>query len=115
MQESKKTSCTPCHGGMEKLSDDVLHALLTTVALWQLSPDKMSIIRHIHTKNFLQAFALVSEVARVAEIEQHHPDIAFGWGYATFTLTTHAIKGLHHNDFILARHIDALAHKAGLA
>ena len=45
----------------------------------------------------------------LAEEEGHHPDITFGWGYATVSLHTHKIKGLHENDFIMAAKLDGLA------
>ena len=32
----------------------------------------------------------------------------FGWGYAKIKITTHAIKGLSENDFILAAKIDKI-------
>jgi 4a-hydroxytetrahydrobiopterin dehydratase len=32
----------------------------------------------------------------------------FGWGYATVSLNTKKIKGLHENDFIMASKIDRL-------
>jgi hypothetical protein len=41
-------------------------------------------------------------------IEGHHPDISFGWGYATVSLSTKKIKGLHENDFIMASKIDRM-------
>ena len=41
-------------------------------------------------------------------IDAHHPDILFGWGYAKIKITTHAIKGLSENDFILAAKIDKI-------
>jgi 4a-hydroxytetrahydrobiopterin dehydratase len=43
------------------------------------------------------------------ESEGHHPDIGFGWGYATVSLRTKKIKGPHENDFIMAVKIDRLA------
>jgi hypothetical protein len=48
------------------------------------------------------------EVGELAETEGHHPDISFGWGYATVSLNTKKIKGLHENDFIMASKIDRL-------
>ncbi len=39
------------------------------------------------------------------------PDISFGWGYATVSLRTKKIKGLHENDFIMAGRIDRLFHR----
>ena len=54
------------------------------------------------------ALRFVDRVGALAEDEGHHPDITFGWGYATISLHTHKIKGLHENDFIMAAKIDAL-------
>ena len=50
----------------------------------------------------------VNEVGKISENEGHHPDILFGWGYAKIKITTHAIKGLSENDFILAAKIDKI-------
>jgi len=47
-------------------------------------------------------------IGAVAEEQQHHPDLCVGWGYVRVALTTHAIGGLHQNDFILAAKIDRL-------
>jgi 4a-hydroxytetrahydrobiopterin dehydratase len=35
-------------------------------------------------------------------------DISFGWGYATISLRTKKIKGLHENDFIMASKLDRM-------
>ena len=48
----------------------------------------------------------VIKVGELAEQEGHHPDVLFGWGYATVSLQTKKIKGLHENDFIMAAKID---------
>ena len=59
-------------------------------------------------KNFLESQDFVNRVGQISEEEGHHPDIIFGWGYATINITTHAIEGLSENDFILAAKIDQL-------
>ena len=59
-------------------------------------------------KNFLKSQKFVNEVGKISENEGHHPDIIFGWGYAKINITTHAIKGLSENDFILAAKIDKI-------
>ena len=59
-------------------------------------------------KNFLESQKFVNEVGKISEEEGHHPDITFGWGYAKIDITTHAIKGLSENDFILAAKIDKI-------
>ena len=58
--------------------------------------------------NFLKSQDFVNEVGKISEQEGHHPDILFGWGYAEIKVTTHAIKGLSENDFILAAKIDKI-------
>ena len=47
-------------------------------------------------------------MGKIAEIEGHHPDILYGWGYAKINITTHAVEGLSENDFILAAKIDKI-------
>ena len=44
-----------------------------------------------------------------AENEGHHADIGFGWGYAKIKIYTHAIKGLHESDFVLAAKVDKIS------
>ena len=52
---------------------------------------------------------LFERAGALAEAEGHHPDICFGWGYATVSLRTKKIKGLHENDFIMAAKLDRIA------
>jgi pterin-4a-carbinolamine dehydratase len=59
-------------------------------------------------RNYGESFAFVTKAAELAEAEAHHPDISFGWGYATVSLRTKMIKGLHENDFIMAAKLDRL-------
>ena len=58
--------------------------------------------------NFLKSQNFVNKVGEIAEKENHHPDIWFGWGYAKVKIFTHAIKGLAESDFILAAKIDKI-------
>ena len=76
---------------------------------WEIRDDARRIERRFKFKNFAEAFAFVQQAADLAEAEGHHPDISFGWGYATVSLQTKKIKGLHENDFIMAAKLDRLA------
>jgi 4a-hydroxytetrahydrobiopterin dehydratase len=40
-------------------------------------------------KNFAEALDFVNKIGELAEEANHHPDIAFGWGYVKVSLTTH--------------------------
>ena len=59
-------------------------------------------------RNFLEAMAFANKITAVAEEEGHHPDLHISWGKVGIELSTHAIKGLSENDFILAAKIDTL-------
>lgn len=101
-------TCTPCRGGEPPLGRAQAEAYLAQAEGWQLMDEAKRIERTYKFKNFQQALDFVCKVGALAEAEGHHPDITFGWGYATVSLYTHKIKGLHENDFIMAAKINAL-------
>ena len=78
---------------------------------WLLQDEARRIERTYRFRNFTDAFAFVRGAGELAETEFHHPDISFGWGYATISLRTKKIRGLHENDFIMAVKLDRLAGK----
>ena len=102
-------SCTPCRGGIPPLSRDTAEEYRRQAPDWALLDEATRIERTYRRKNFADAFAFVESAAALAEAEGHHPDICFGWGYATVSLRTKKIKGLHENDFIMAAKLDRLA------
>jgi 4a-hydroxytetrahydrobiopterin dehydratase len=95
-------TCTPCRGGMPPLTPDEVKAFGKHVPDWSVRDEARRIERAYTFKNF-------------AEAEGHHPDIGFGWGYATVSLQTKKIKGLHENDFIMAAKIDDIADNISLS
>ena len=101
-------SCVPCRGGVPALERSQAERLHAQVPEWELSENADRITRTFRFGNFRESLQFVDRVGELAESEQHHPDLCFGWGYATITLYTHKIKGLHENDFIMAAKIDRL-------
>ena len=81
----------------------------TQVPEWDLVDHARRIEHTFQFRNFREALKFVQQVGELAEAERHHPDVRFGWGYATVSLQTKKIKGLHENDFILAAKINRLA------
>ena len=78
---------------------------------WDILKDENGIhflSKKLNFKNFLESQKFINHVSEISEDEGHHPDIKFGWGYAEIKITTHAIKGLSENDFILASKIDQI-------
>lgn len=108
MEDLASKKCIACEGGMAPLNRTEAEVLLKQVPKWTLSKETTAIERTFTFRNFAEALALVDKIGAIAEAEGHHPDIAFGWGYARVTLTTHAIKGLSENDFIVAAKINEL-------
>ena len=104
-----KKTCTPCSSGIPPLTRDQAERLLAQAPEWRLVDEAHRIERTFRFRNFREALTFVQEVGELAETEGHHPDISFGWGYATVSLRTKKIKGLHENDFIMAAKIDRLA------
>lgn len=101
-------ACTPCRGDIPPLTRGEADAFLAQAPQWTLMDDAHRIERTLRVGNFREALAFVQQVGELAEAEGHHPDISFGWGYATVSLRTKKIKGLHENDFIMAAKIDQL-------
>ena len=102
-------SCTPCRGGIPPLTIEEAQVYLAQAPGWELLDDGRKIQRTYRFKNFREALGFVQRAGELAEAEGHHPDIAFGWGYATVSLQTKKIKGLHENDFIMAAKLDRIA------
>ncbi|MDN3518645.1 4a-hydroxytetrahydrobiopterin dehydratase [Aquisalimonas lutea] len=101
--------CTPCQGGTEPMPRERAEGYMDQVPGWELTHDATRLQRKFKFKNFAQANAFVDKVGELAESEDHHPDITFGYGYAIIEISTHKIKGLHENDFIFAAKTNELA------
>lgn len=99
-------ACAPCQGGIPPLTPGEANHYLAQTQDWKLLQDGTLIARDYSFDDFKEAMDFVIEVSKLAEHEGHHPDISFGWGYATVSLQTKKIKGLHENDFIMAVKID---------
>jgi 4a-hydroxytetrahydrobiopterin dehydratase len=102
-------TCTPCRGGIPPLTETEAQDYGAQAPEWALRDDATRIERTYRFKSFGEAAAFVRKAADLAEAEAHHPDISFGWGYATVSLRTKKIKGLHENDFIIAAKLDRIA------
>ena len=101
-------SCTPCRGGIPPLTRAAAEEYHRQAPEWGLLDEATRIERTYRFKNFGEAFGFVERAAALAEAEFHHPDISFGWGFATVSLRTKKIKGLHENDFIMAAKLDRI-------
>ncbi|MBU2925221.1 4a-hydroxytetrahydrobiopterin dehydratase [Colwellia sp. 4_MG-2023] len=102
--------CEACHSSAPQVSDDELKSLLKQIPDWvpQVHNKVMMLEREYKFKNYKLAWAFANKVSELAESEFHHPAILLEWGKVKVTWWTHAIGGLHKNDFICAAKTDQL-------
>lgn len=100
--------CEPCRGGLPPLTEVEAREFLEQTPEWTLEENASRVVRRFELENFKSALEFVNRVGDLAEQEGHHPDIAIHWNKVELVLWTHAIGGLHENDFILAAKIDRL-------
>ena len=104
-------NCIPCKGGIPPFEISEIHKYLKKVDGWDVKKkegETYFLEKQFNFQNFIQSQKFVNEVGNISEKEAHHPDIAFGWGYAKVQIFTHKIKGLVESDFILASKIDKI-------
>ena len=108
--ELQKEKCVPCHGGVPTLTDAEVDQYYKQLQSWSIvERDGIKRLeRSFKFNDFAEALAFTNRVGELAEKEGHHPDILTEWGKVTVSWWTHAIKGLHKNDFIMAAKTDRL-------
>jgi 4a-hydroxytetrahydrobiopterin dehydratase len=114
MSELKQQTCEACNADAPKVSDAELAELIREIPEWTpvVRDGVMQLEREFKFKNFKLALAFTNKVGEIAEAEFHHPTLVTEWGKVTVTWWTHAINGLHKNDFIMAARTDALLNDA---
>ena len=103
--------CVPCEGGILPFDISEIHKYQKKIDGWDVKKDEKKIYfleKNFTFENFINSQNFINKVGEISEKENHHPDISFGWGYATIAITTHAIEGLSENDFIVAAKIDQI-------
>ena len=111
MTDLSKKKCVACDGNIPPFDKGEIHKYLKKVDDWEVKKgeeENFYLIKEFKFKNFKESQKFVNKVGDIAEIENHHPDILFGWGYCKVKIFTHAIKGLAESDFILAAKIDKI-------
>ena len=99
--------CVACEGGVPKLDGGEIATLLGELDGWSLN-DGGRIAKSWTFVDFATAVEAFNVICRVAETENHHPDVCLtDYQKLTVSLWTHAISGLSRNDFILAAKFDA--------
>lgn len=99
IEELASRDCVPCKG-TQPLSLQQARSYLVTVPEWKLLEG--TIEREYRFKSYLAGLEFACAIGKLAEDQDHHPDILVGWRRVTLRFSTHIIKGLSGNDFIMA-------------
>ena len=101
--------CAPCEGKSAPLAADQSRDFLRQLPGWRLDENVRVLIKDFEMKNFSAAVEFIRRIAALAEAEGHHPDLHLtSYRRLRIELTTHAIRGLSENDFILAAKIEGV-------
>jgi len=89
---------------MAKLSDAQIERALKPLKGWRRAGD--FITKDFRFGTFLGGIRFVDAVARVAESQEHHPDIHVVWTTVTLKIQTHDQGGITDLDVALAGEIE---------
>ena len=108
MEELSTKSCVPCSGKLPPATEEEINRYKTQVPEWEIiKDDNKSYLQRVYKfSNFKEAIAFTQAVGDIAEREGHHPVLTTEWGKVTVSWWTHAIDGLHQNDFVMAAKTD---------
>ena len=87
-------------------------SFITKMKSWQVMWNQLedALVAELEFKNFVDAFVFMTDVAALAEQQQHHPEWSNVYNRVTIRLTTHdAGNQVTEKDRKLAKAIEALA------
>jgi 4a-hydroxytetrahydrobiopterin dehydratase len=111
MKTLLEQKCVPCRGDSPPVSEEEINSLKRQIPDWEIirENDELHLQRVYRFPDFKTALSFTHLVGEEAEKEGHHPALLTEWGKVTVTWWTHAIKGLHQNDFIMAAKTEGIA------
>lgn len=103
--------CVACRSDAPRVTEAEIAELRREIPEWRVvERDGIARLERVFRwPDFAAALAFTNRVGALAEEEGHHPALLTEWGRVTVTWWTHAIGGLHRNDFVMAAKTDALA------
>ncbi len=107
--------CVACGADCQPVTDDEIKTLHLEVPMWDLAVTDglRGLRRTFEFEQYADAAAFVQQVATAAGEQQHHPEITLRADSVTVVWTTHTIRTVHRNDYIMAARTDE-AYLAGL-
>ncbi|MEM7174307.1 MAG: 4a-hydroxytetrahydrobiopterin dehydratase [Chlamydiota bacterium] len=107
MKELHKKKCIPCAAGASPLKGKELEPFYMQLGEGWNIVDEHHLSKVFTFKTFDQALAFAVVIGKIANEENHHPDLRVSWGKLGVEIWTHKINGLSESDFVLAAKIEA--------
>ena len=117
MPDLSAESCQACRPGAPAVGDAEARTLLSQLPEWRVVEHEgvRQLQRVFSFPDFAAALVFTNRVGAVAEAHGHHPALLTEWGRVTVRWWTHAIHGLHRNDFVMAAKTDRVHADAGVS
>ncbi len=110
MIELTQQKCSACHKDAPRVTEAEIAQLKPQIPDWAIvDVGEAHLERTYKFPDFKTALAFTNKVGEIAEAEGHHPALLTEWGKVKVAWWTHAIHGLHQNDFIMAAKTDDIA------
>jgi 4a-hydroxytetrahydrobiopterin dehydratase len=99
IDELASQHCVPCEGARPFSVDEASEALKPLPG-WTIKDG--AIEKEFRFKSYLAGLDFAYSTGKIAELENHHPDLVIGWRCVRVLWSTHTIRGLSQNDIIMA-------------
>lgn len=94
---------------MKLLTEAEIKTHLKNLKGWQYLPDKKCIAQTFTFTNFIQTFAIMTQIAIYAESKNHHPEWKNVYNKLWIELSTHDAGGVTEKDMDLAFFINQVS------
>jgi 4a-hydroxytetrahydrobiopterin dehydratase len=86
------------------LSQDDIQERLKELNGWTLKEEK--IVKILEFPSFIEAIDFVNKIAKISEIQNHHPIITINWKTVKISLKSFDVNSITERDFSLASAIE---------
>lgn len=111
MASLTQQKCSACHQDAPRVTEAEIAELKPQIPNWEIMnvDGEWRLERAYKFIDFKTALAFTNRIGEIAESEGHHPALLTEWGQVKVSWWTHAIHGLHRNDFIMSAKTDEIA------
>ena len=108
MSRLAEERCVACRPDAPRMTPAQIDALKREIPDWSVvERDGVPRLERVFSfANFVEALGFTNAIGGLAEAAGHHPALTTEWGRVTVGWWTHAIAGLHRNDFVMAAKTD---------